>query len=265
MVSKCVALVLAAAAVHADEVSLLKAESRVHGRYGYKWQTVSADIVVENKAYEKDVVVVAEGPDGETQELHASYIESYANNNKELWRMSQQWYIGKRPGSGLPAELQSHVDLNFKLRYTVDGKTYWANNTDSETGNYHVEALSGERITNNVYVDHFVARKYGDSPRTMEVGVFVQNLGFHKQVTVRYSADNWASYKEASLGFQYGKLEGYSYTQYPNSNGAEYWYASIHDDMLQHAPNTVRFAVSYTVNGQTYWDNKFGQDYALSY
>eukprot|EP01061_Rhynchopus_euleeides_P029935 TRINITY_DN4958_c0_g1_i3.p1 TRINITY_DN4958_c0_g1~~TRINITY_DN4958_c0_g1_i3.p1 ORF type:complete len:262 (+),score=125.12 TRINITY_DN4958_c0_g1_i3:1247-2032(+) len=260
--SKCLALVLAAAAVHAaDEVRLLKAESRVHGRYGFTWQSVSADIVVDNLAYEKDVVVWYEGEDGTWKELHAEFVRSYANTDKELWRMSQQWTVKTGAGAAT-GTVAAVLDLKFAVRYTVNDKIFWDTNNGA---NYVLAAASGELITSNVLVDYLATPKYGGSRRTLQVGVFLKNLKYDKVTKVRYSADNWASYKEASLSFQYGKYEGYSYVTYPNSNGAEYWYANIDDDSLQADHSTLRFAVSYTVNGETYWDNNYGQDYSRSY
>eukprot|EP01061_Rhynchopus_euleeides_P023008 TRINITY_DN374_c0_g1_i1.p1 TRINITY_DN374_c0_g1~~TRINITY_DN374_c0_g1_i1.p1 ORF type:complete len:264 (+),score=131.64 TRINITY_DN374_c0_g1_i1:55-846(+) len=263
MSTKCLALVLAAAAVHAaDEVTLLKAESRVHGKYGFTWQTVSMDLVVENLAYEKQVAVVYVGEDGTEKEMYASYVESYSNNNKELWRVSQQW--GLKTGAGAATgTLDQVLNLKFTVRYTVDEKVFKVDNDGSQ---FTLNARSGEMITSNVLVDSFSAPKYGNSPRSLQVGVLVKNLQYDKNIKVRYSADNWASYKEASPSFQRGKMEGYSYVEYPNSNGVEYWYANIRDDSLQtSAPTTVRFAVSYTVGGKTYWDNKFGQDFVVSF
>ncbi|WNG40139.1 hypothetical protein F0U61_45495 [Archangium violaceum] len=76
--------------------------------------------------------------------------------------------------------------------------------------------------------------------------VEVQNIAYAKTVTVRYTAGNnvWTDAAANYVG--------------PSTAGKELWSFDIA------TPNATRFALSYTVNGATYWDNNGGQDYRLA-
>ena len=71
-----------------------------------------------------------------------------------------------------------------------------------------------------------------------------------KDIKVRYSYDNWTTFKETSAK--------YNFTE---RNGVEIW--SFEDNIPSDAEQ-VKFAISYTVNGKTYWDNNFNENYTMN-
>ena len=97
------------------------------------------------------------------------------------------------------------------------------------------------------------------------VGVLLKNLGYAKEVKVHYSYDNWTNVHVANAMFQANRFLGYSNVTYPNANGVEYWSFYTNSAEAQNSTaSEVQFAVSYKVNGVTYWDNNFGQNYRVT-
>ncbi len=76
--------------------------------------------------------------------------------------------------------------------------------------------------------------------------VEVKNLAYAKSVTVRYTAGNnvWTDAAANYVG--------------PSTPGKELWSFDIS------TPNATWFAIAYTVNGTTYWDNNGGANYKLA-
>ncbi|WP_257447933.1 CBM21 domain-containing protein [Archangium lipolyticum] len=77
--------------------------------------------------------------------------------------------------------------------------------------------------------------------------VEVQNLAYSKAVTVRYYSWNTGAWADAAA----------SYVG-PSTTGKELWSFDIG------TVGATRFAIAYTVNGTTYWDNNGGQDYKVA-
>jgi hypothetical protein len=86
---------------------------------------------------------------------------------------------------------------------------------------------------------------------TLSGQVLVRNLDFDKRLTVVYSADGWATVGEAEA----------SYERQASSSELEYWRFQIAPSP---AGSTVRFALRYEVGGQTWWDNDWERDWALT-
>lgn len=119
------------------------------------------------------------------------------------------------------------------VEYDVNGQTYYDNNGGknySLDGAYNYVALGKDTVK----------FAYGDTWKV----IAVKNLGYDKKVTVRYTTDNWATSTDVD---------------------ATYTYSPSSDVDLYNLPTTVptgaQFAVSYTVNGVTYWDNNYGSNY----
>jgi hypothetical protein len=81
----------------------------------------------------------------------------------------------------------------------------------------------------------------------------VENLAYHKQVVVHYEVStqkDWLDVAATYVG--------------PTSNNREVW--SFQTPGYHHPPRLgadFRFAVRYSVGGQTYWDNNDGRDYRV--
>ena len=103
------------------------------------------------------------------------------------------------------------------------------------------EALGGAEIK----VLHGVAKKSVDS---YPVNTVLLNLGLIKKVKVRYTEDDWQSVKESDLKFEKSV-----------ENDLEIWGTTV--SLESKSTDKFHFAVSYEVNGVTYWDNNLGQNH----
>jgi len=87
--------------------------------------------------------------------------------------------------------------------------------------------------------------------------VYVKNLSFHKEVSVRYTFDNWrtgsdrrAQYKGPVSQFQRGLVDEFIFEI---------------DLQTCSKPTSLLFALRYSVNGHECWDNNNGKDYLVEY
>lgn len=101
-----------------------------------------------------------------------------------------------------------------------------------------------------VSANSYVHSKYGLYSYQRGFKIRVQNLAYTKSVIVYHKMANgtWTNVPATYSG--------------PADNGFEYWTASTSHNGQNMGD---RFAVKYTVNGATYWDNNNGADYKLSY
>jgi hypothetical protein len=230
----------------AEEIRLLKALSTVSSRYGQEWQGVTYTLLVKNLAHEKFVYVHQKEPDGSWVDLPGTYVGP-AGSGHEVWQVTRQYAEWTTPP-------EAARDLEFAPRLVVGGTSYWDNNWGQ---NYHLGQNDGPMLHNtHVLVAGSFWRDTGD----LDVSIDVKNLAYAKAVTVVYTTDNWVTAHEASASFSGGYTYGYAYIQSPNVKGVERWQAHI-----PAVPGTsLQFAVRYTVGGQTYWDNNFGQNYQLT-
>ena len=247
----------------AAPIELNKADSRMHSKYGYQWQTVEVEAIVENLAYEKKVQLYYQGDDNVWLTADMTY-DGIASPGRELWKYSVQRTI-----TG-PYTNEAPLNLNFVLKYEVNGQTYWDNN---DGANYVLDAGTGEYTPKVIVVD----RAYAHAPYTytyngtsqqisgyFNVSFILQNLGYSKDVEVHYTFDNWATSYVGKAIFNSGVFEGYSYVSYPNANGVEVWsfYANGAEVQNENA-SQVQFAVKYTVGGATYWNNNQGANFTI--
>lgn len=103
------------------------------------------------------------------------------------------------------------------------------------------EALGGAEIK----VLHGVAKK---SVESYPINAVLLNLGLIKKVKVRYTDDDWNSVKESDL--KYEKTV---------DNDLEIWGTTV--SLEKKSTDKFHFAVSYEVNGITYWDNNLGENH----
>lgn len=178
------------------------------------------EISVQNLSSTKQVTVHYTS-DGENWfDIPAKYVKADPNNpGYEVWSF----------GDGMTGESMSQ----FAIEYQEDGNTYWDNNNGS---NYK---FSGDKV---ILGKDVVKAAYGEDYS----GIFVQNLGYEKTVGVRYTTDNWATYKDVDATYDYS--------------------TSSHDVFsIPSIPSGADFAVYYTINGTTYWDNNYGENYHTEY
>jgi hypothetical protein len=245
-------LALNLAALDDDPIQVLTIEDIARGHYGIPSRSVRFLLRVKNLGYDKSITVYGELSDGSWDDLSnsATYIGS-ADPGFELWTVTAAWnaYYGT-PSFG----------DEFTIRYEVNGETYWANN---DGVNYQSESHSGYQLTDdagNVRLSSAYHYSYNNS---VSISAVLKNIAYDKVVKVRYSYDNWNSYSESELS--HSPYWGYSYTSpvpSPNTHGIELWNTTF-SLPAGIAPEDVKFAISYEVNGEKYWDNNFEQDYSL--
>jgi len=191
-------------------------------------------IVVDNLAFAKVVSVWGQQAEaGPWAQINGTFQASLPDN-KELWLVKV-----------------NAAQLHFAVKYTVNGTTHWDNNGGL---NYHMFPASDDLTIGVPQVVGGPASFPTPAASTFAVPVAVRNLGFSKIVGIRYTTDNWATSTEVT-GF-FGR------TSSPAVGGAastETWNISAVVGSAAH----IQYAVFYKVNGQTYWDNNFGQNYRL--
>lgn len=83
--------------------------------------------------------------------------------------------------------------------------------------------------------------------------VRVANIGFHKSVRIRYSTNNWGTFHDISASYVQNSCDG------PTDR---FSFSIVAPDSIA-VHGKLEFAVSYTVNGTTYWDSNSGQNYCF--
>jgi hypothetical protein len=195
-------------------------------------------IEVESLGLEKRVAVRYQKNDGTWGDVLARYVGP-SRPGAELWSFeTEPKTYSSRLGTEFP----------FAVSYTVNGQTYWDNN-----GNRDYRLGGGPRTFSPSFLlanaPMAVLESRWQSGR-LSGQVVLKNLAFEKQLRVRYSTDGWRTAKEVFGAYQYTtSVEG------------EYWSFAVDLD-----PNATRvdFALAYTANGTTYWDNNASQNYSLT-
>ncbi len=199
-------------------------------------------VEVKNLAYEKQVTLVYTTDGVQWSETAAGY-SAPAANGYESWTFTQ--------------DVPTGAEARFALRYTAAGQTSWDNNGG---GDYRVGGSTApEFILGSAAVKLDTAHLGPSRSGFFVTGyVVLKNLAYAKDVATVSSADNWATTQEYAAFYREPQ---------PNAgNSLERWLITIpvYTNGSTTVP-TVRFAIRYTVDGVTYWDNNFGWNYSLSY
>jgi hypothetical protein len=108
----------------------------------------------------------------------------------------------------------------------------------------------------------FVERIFlSDNKRQLRGRIQVQNIAFHKTVTVRYTFDFWQSVSEISASY-------IEVGQDRKNKNLDTFVFSI--DLIDNSRNSINgqtmyFAVQYTVGDRVYWDNNNGSNYQVNF
>ena len=188
-----------------------------------KYGIVGSEIYIQTKdnaSNQQVYVYYNPGDGGEWQDEQAAYFTTLSDGSK-IWK----------------AHIQSY-SIEYAIKYVADGQIFWDNNNGK---NYTGEKLGSAPITVHRHVSYM---------NTYVVTATLQNYSYNKNVQVRYTTDDWATYKDVPLSYKS-----------TNSNGTEVWSTNIE------VSNTTGFeyCVYYEVDGQTYWSNNFGENYDMSY
>jgi hypothetical protein len=118
------------------------------------------------------------------------------------------------------------------------------------------QELSPGQPVELLYVKASTQVEYGASTAygKMSGYIQVQNIAYHKQVTVHYAVGWAGEWKDLPAGYFMSLSDDYE-VWYFESEGVPYSSRLSAD---------FRFAIKYAVDGREYWDNNQGRDYMIS-
>jgi hypothetical protein len=142
------------------------------------------------------------------------------------------------------------------VKYVVNGQTYWDNNNNN---NYFIVNSNRQDYSSFLYLNQdfniFLSEStlYTSNDQSyLTIATDLRNIAYAKEVKIVYTTNNWATTNTRLLVF--------STNDNNNATAAfERWITSFSIPRT----NKVVYALSYKVNGQTYWDNNFGANYTL--
>ncbi|MDE6314730.1 MAG: CBM21 domain-containing protein [Lachnospiraceae bacterium] len=127
----------------------------------------------------------------------------------------------------------------YAIKYVGDSTVYWDNNNGND---YDFSQPLGVANVKAVRTSYPSANNY-------TVAAAVKNLAYTKVVKVRYTQDNWATYQDAELHYDHSI----------SNTDSEIWTTTLKLDSSK--TDNFHFCISYEVNGKTYWDNNFRDNY----
>lgn len=200
-------------------------------------------VEVQNLAYAKKVVLHYTTDNLVWKDLEAVY-DGATSPGFEKWAFQTPAKI---------YEYQGYDDFTFAIKYVVNGQTYWDNN-----GGKNYKAQTGSMIhvypaalgKNAIVPD---SADFIGSSSIFNISACLKNLAYAKKVEVIYSWDNFKSTSAiAPLNYV---------LNFPNGNNVEYW--SVGQLPIEASAQVLTYYLRYTVAGQTYYDNNFGQNYTV--
>lgn len=196
----------------------------LQGYYKYTSQYTVYIQIDAGSAGSKQVYVHHSVYIGDWEDTPATYVKKL-DDNTELWK----------------ATVYGENTSRFAIKYVGDGITYWDNNNGN---NYSTSDSLGQ-------VNVKAIRSYPQNPSNYYIRADIRNLAYDKVVKVRYTQDNWATYQDVDLNYQ----STLTYT----SVDTERWGVALNLDADK--MDSFHYCIYYQVNGQTYWDNNFGENY----
>ncbi|QUH28585.1 carbohydrate-binding protein [Vallitalea guaymasensis] len=238
----CMIMTLFSFNIHAadnDNVQLYYAD--IGGYYGNGGYWATGKIAVKDLGENKNVVVHYT-TDGDTWfDVSATYLKKSTDG--------YDIYTFKTPMVEWNGFYYYKYNWTFAIKYEVNGNTYWDNNYGQ---NYSVN------ISNFEYCQNIVLGKckllsessYKDVNNIFRGNVMVKDYNPNKIVTIRYTTDSWKTHKD---------VRAYKSSYQPYSD-MELWTFDINEDA-----GVYEYAIKCEINGQTYWDNNFGDNYIYTH
>lgn len=222
-------------------VRLIYATSQSFGVSGMTWSYLYAKVRVKNIQPIKEVAV-------------------HYRAHGDAWHDAPLTWVRNEGASDIFLATSAPSCTEFVVRYVVGGRTYWDDNAGRS---YHVAAfvnLAGGNVALNRATTMLAAM---EASTACWIGgeLYVNNLGFRKDVGVRCSADGGRTWERCPATYHGPIREG----TYSPSMGAESWTFRTPATTLDPSSPPFQFAAYYTnlEDGCTYWDNDFGRNYTL--
>jgi hypothetical protein len=230
-------LALGASLGLAVERPLELALARYEAHYGrIPGHTMTGVIRVENpKALMNQKLWVRYTQDGKTWGDHAASFQGIATDGSEIWNFATPL-----------ASLDTPRRYRFALRLERGSEVFWDNNSQKD---YRIEASSWPvpidmlALLEERPIGLHDAFRY-DGTSGLVGSIDVKNLGYRKEVKVRYTLDEGLSFQDVAARFAFGLPD----------RQTERWEFRI---PLQ-AGQKIRFMVLMSHDGATYTDDNFG-------
>lgn len=152
-----------------------------------------------------------------------------SNDNYEVWHFKTPNTYGAK-------------SCTFAICCKINNIEYWDNNKEM---NYNLKWYFPTKILQGCCVILDNAFKH---PDIFYGNILVKNIGYHKQIKVRYFMDQCKNYNEADAVYS---------NQLPEN--LEMWKFRIKGVFK----GKIKFYVYFMVNGNTYYDKNFGRYYIL--
>jgi hypothetical protein len=213
-------------------------------------------VEVANLAFSKVVAIHQQLPDGQWEDINLTYSFT-TTTGTEIWKGTSEKYA-----FAFASNAASLHGEKLAVKYVVNGQTYWDNNNSANytivnsnrtDNSSFIYLISDYNIFNANLTPNTSGLYFDGTNSVVNVAADVRNLAFAKEVKIVYTTNDWATSASKALTF--------NNTESNNATGTfERWNGFV---VL---PKTakVTYALSYTVNGQTYWDNNFGKNYTLT-
>lgn len=190
---------------------------------------------------------------------YTAYVQINSNAaHKEVWLhycQSGSTWLDKQGGyvTTLPdgseiwkVTVEGAYGILYTIKFIGDGQVYWANNNGknfTENDVLGTANIKAGRITTSETINGTV----------INFSVTVKNIGYAKEVGIRYTTDNWATKQDVLLEYDHSV----------SGTNNEVWTGSI--TIPTDKKSAFKFCGFYKVNGNEYWDNNFGANYDINY
>lgn len=214
-------------------------------------------VCLENLAYNKEVIIHYSVNGAAWQKKAISgfgYQQAAPETGKEVWcfNIDLPAVNYQSAWKNLLVEPWAAVNVEFAIEYKVNGQTYWDNNggrnykmstrgTNPQSG---LVAMGRSLVAREGYTSPINGNIYYD-----KLNIAVANTAYTKKVTVLYTKNNWNTSAVLTADYNGSSPDGsidYFLVDLPYENG-----------------DSLKYAISYTAQGVTTWDNNFGNDYLI--
>ena len=212
-------------------------------------QDLAFRLLVENRAFEKEVAVVWAGEDGAWHSARAYWLCTL-DPQRELWHATAS-ISAAADHDNLPG------DIRFAARCRMAGEEYWDNNGGF---NHDLNADSGLRLAAGhplLAVDFRPQLEPGHD--YLPLAVALRPAAAVNRVFVRWSTDRWRTFTDTPCYFRrrhWGRTAA-SNARNPNRYGDEIWISHL----ALGAAFRVEYAIACETATGTVWDTNFGHNY----
>ena len=147
----------------------------------------------------------------------------------------------------IPASATADLSLGIEEERRTQGSRYLTAcfGQPGAASNFLARVIDQKVSLENCVVD--------DQELTVTGTVRVANIAFHKSVKVRYTTNNWLTFTDVTANYMANSCDG----------ATDRFAFSIVVPQYFGVRSRLLFAVCYTVNGETFWDNNHGSNYII--